>query len=315
MSHLRFEELTEKNIPDAIAVCNRSLRYDSFDSSVLRKIVFQDPNFEPGLAFVAYEDGEPVGFAAGVRPIRQPPEEVYPSATWIKILAGVAGKENDEVEVISALCSRIEVELRNLGGKVVRISDFMRSRLWPGIDLRYETILEALEKSGYSKVGEAVDYIVSLRGFSVPRRIQRLQEELGKGGIVITPATRAGSESLCRWVKGEFYPGWGYEVAVSIENAEMASSGTLVAKDIKNGEIIGFATHGALNRDWFGPIGVDEKRRKSGVGSVLLFESLRLMRLKGVVEAVIPWTDHLFFYTQVPGIKGIRHYHIMSKNI
>ena len=82
---------------------------------------------------------------------------------------------------------------------------------------------------------------------------------------------------------------------------------------MKTGEMIGFSTHGALNRDWFGPIGVDEKRRKSGVGSVLLFESRRLMRLNGVGEAVIPWTGHLFFYTQVPDIRGIRHYHIMSK--
>lgn len=313
MTHLRFEELTEKNIYDATAICNQSLRYDSFDPAVLRKIVFQDPNFERGLAFVAYEGGEPLGFSAGVRLIRQPTEEIDPSATWIKILAGIAGKEANEVEVISSLCDRVEAELRNLGGKVVRISDFARARMWPGIDVRYETVLEVLEKRGYSKVGEAVDYLVELKGFLVPRRIQRLRDELDKRGIAITLATKAGSESLCGWVKEKFGPGWAYEVANSIENAEKTRCRTVVAKDVKTGEIIGFSTHGALERDWFGPIGVDEKSRKSGVGSVLLFESLRLMRLNGVVEAVIPWTGHLFFYTQVPGIKGIRHYHIMSK--
>jgi len=315
MSHLRFEELTEKNIDDAIAVCNQSLRYDSFDPSVLRKIVFQDTNFEPRLAFVAYEGSEPLGFSAGVRLIKQPAENVDPSAAWIKILAGVAGNETDEVDVVSSLCDRVEVELLNLGGKVVRISDYARARMWPGIDIRYETILEALEKRGYSKVGEAVDYLVALRGFSIPRRIQRLRGELEKRGIEITLATKAVSESLCGWVKEKFGPGWAYEVAISIENAEKTRSGTLVAKDVKTGEIIGFSTHGALERDWFGPIGVDEKNRKSGVGSVLLFESLKLIRLNGVTEATIPWTGHLFFYTQVPGINGIRHYHIMSKKL
>jgi len=315
MSHLRYEELTENNIDDATVICNQSLRYDSFDPSVLRKLVFQDPNFEQRLALVAYEGSKPLGFAAGVRLIRQPAEDVDPSASWIKIITGVAGKEAGEVEVMSSLCDRIEAELRNLGVRAVRISDYIPARMWPGIDLRYETILEVLERRGYSKVGEAVDYLISLRPFSVPRRIMRLRDELERRGIVMSLATKAESERLCGWVKKRFGHGWAYEVAASIENAEEEKSGTLVAKDVKTGEMVGFSTHGALVRGWFGPIGIDEKSRKMGVGSVLLFESLRLMRLNGVAKAVIPWTDNLFFYTQVPGIVGIRHYHVMGKKL
>ena len=92
MRHLRFEDVTEKNIDDATDVCNQSLRFDSFNPSVLMNLVFQDPNHEQRLAFIAYEGSKPLGFTAGVRLIRQPAEDIDPSSTWIKIIAGIAGK-------------------------------------------------------------------------------------------------------------------------------------------------------------------------------------------------------------------------------
>jgi len=72
---------------------------------------------------------------------------------------------------------------------------------------------------------------------------------------------------------------------------------------------------GALEPHWFGPIGVLEAHRKKGLGTVLLFKTLFSMREEGQRLAVIPWTGHLFFYSQVPGIKGIRHYWTMRKDL
>jgi len=39
------------------------------------------------------------------------------------------------------------------------------------------------------------------------------------------------------------------------------------------------------------------------------------MRLLGERLIVIPWTEHLFFYTQLSRTVGIRHYLILSKNL
>ncbi|MEM2885816.1 MAG: hypothetical protein QXF24_06990 [Thermoproteota archaeon] len=314
MHSLEFEELTEENLQDAVRVCNASLRYDSFKASTIRRVAFQDPNAEAGLAVLAYEGGEPLGFAIGCRVVRQPTEMVDPSAGWIKVLAGVAGKGIDEYGVLDSVCERVEVELGRLGAKVVRVSDMASWHVWPGIDLRYETLLEVLESRGYSKVGQAVDYLLNLRDFWVPRRIMKKREELSKRGISVTLAQSGERDAVSSWVKARFGPCWAFEVANSFENAG-EGAGTLVARDRNAGEIIGFSTHGALEPNWFGPIGVEEKRRNSGLGSVLLFETLRLMKLKGVAEAVIPWTGHLFFYTQVPGIVGVRHYQTMSKRL
>jgi len=314
MAQLEFVELAEGNIQDAISVCNMSLDYDVLCPSTLRRITFRDPNFESHLALIAYGDQKPLGFVVGCRRIKEPAEYVDPRSGWIKVIAAAHGSGRGEVEVLNLMCEFVETELKNLGAEVVRLTDFASWHIWAGIDLRYESILEVLENRGYSKVGEAVDYVIGLRGFYVPSRILKLRDELHRHGIAITLAARADGGDLCDWVKAKFGAGWAYEVATSIENAGNNGSGTLVAKD-RGGDIVGFSTHGGLEPNWFGPIGVDESRRKSGVGSALLFESLRLMRLNGIAEAIIPWTGQLFFYTQVPGIVGIRHYHIMSKNL
>jgi len=315
MGRLRFEELTERSIHDAVDVCNASLVHDFLNPSTLRRITFRDPNCEPSLALVAYDDGEPLGFAVGCRRIREPAELVDPTAGSIKILAGRASENRSETEVLDLLCEKVETELRRLGATTVRLTDFASWHIWAGIDVRYETILEVLEKRGYLKVGEAIDYLIGLGAFSIPRRVRRLREHLEGQGISIAVATLGESKGLCSWVKEKFSAAWAYEVATSIENAERNRSGTLVAKERTTGETMGFSTHGALEPNWFGPIGVDERKRRLGVGTVLLFESLRLMRLNGVANAVVPWTSDLFFYTQVPGIIGIRHYHTMSKGL
>jgi GNAT superfamily N-acetyltransferase len=295
--------------------CNSELPYDLLNPSTLRRITFGDPNFEPDLALVALDGGGPVGFAAGARRVREPVGRVDPSAGWIKVIAGTAGRRVSEADVLDSLCGKIVGELKRLGAKTIRVSDFASWHISPGIDVRYETILEVLERRGYSKVGEAVDYLIGLRAFSVPRRILRLREDLERQGMSIAMATSADYNVIRSWVGEKFGAGWAYEVAASLDNSDINRSGTLIAKDGGTGGIIGFSTHGALEPHWFGPIGVDPSRRKSGVGSALLFESLRLMRLNGIAEAVIPWTSHLFFYTQVPGIVGIRHYHTMGKRL
>ena len=78
---------------------------------------------------------------------------------------------------------------------------------------------------------------------------------------------------------------------------------------------MGFSVFGALEYHWFGPIGVLEEKRKQGLGSALLFRTLESMKGLGLPRAIIPWTGHLFFYSQVPGIVGLRHYWMMAKDL
>ena len=110
------------------------------------------------------------------------------------------------------------------------------------------------------------------------------------------------------WIKNKFSPYWAFEAEVAVREEH---GGLWISYD-NNDNIIGFSVYGALEPNWFGPIGVDEKFRHLGIGSILLFKALNSLRLNGVRYAIIPWTQHLFFYSQIPGIIGIRHYYFLK---
>ena len=44
--------------------------------------------------------------------------------------------------------------------------------------------------------------------------------------------------------------------------------------------------------------------RGKGLGTVLLFDAFEELRDEGREDAIVHWTDLLFFYTQVPGLNG-----------
>jgi GNAT superfamily N-acetyltransferase len=59
-----------------------------------------------------------------------------------------------------------------------------------------------------------------------------------------------------------------------------------------DGHMVGFSTYGAYRglRERFGPYGVDESSRGTGLGKVLLHDTLTRMRAEGAQSAWFLWT-------------------------
>ncbi len=303
---MRIAELTEELLGEVRRVANLSLREDAITDESLRRVTFGDPNFSSRYGFVALEGGEVVGFAIGVRRLREPAEvvEAQRDLAWVKLFA--VREEWRRRGVATALFNELEGRLREDGVRRVRICDYPIWYLFSGVDLRYEDAVEFLSRRGYRKVGEAVDYEVDLLRFYVPRRVANMD----LGPVTVRRARHEDREAVLEWVKREFSVFWAYEANEGFKHAEPK---LWVAEE--GGEVVGFAVYGALGPDRFGPIGVSAKARARGIGSVLLFNCLRSMREEGQRCAVIPWTSHLFFYTQVPGISRVRHYWILEKEL
>ncbi|MCX8180771.1 MAG: GNAT family N-acetyltransferase [Thermofilaceae archaeon] len=287
---------------------NLFLHRDFVDRRTFQTLTFKDPNFDPKFAIICIKSGKVVAAAIGVRRVKEPASlvEHQHSLAWMKAVACERGEEDKLKEVIAELENKFAAE----GRKQVRVSDYASWYLSPGVDLEYENILTLLEEMGYSKVGEAVNYEIDMARFMLPMRLEKLCERLRQNGIVVRKARLEESELLSRWVEERFSPFWRIEVEMGM-NAE--DGGVLLAE--KDGEIIGFSVYGALRPDYFGPIGVDPQRRGGGVGTVLLFECLKLMKAEGVRVATIPWTTHLTFYTQIPGLSSVRTFSVMGKNL
>ena len=89
------------------------------------------------------------------------------------------------------------------------------------------------------------------------------------------------------WVEAQFGKGWRSECLPALS---AQPSTCYIAQ--KNGEIVGFACYDATARGYFGPIGVSEEMRGSGIGRELLVTCLNGMREAGYGYAVIGWCNH-----------------------
>lgn len=127
------------------------------------------------------------------------------------------------------------------------------------------------------------------------------EERVAGAGIVVRrmePWERYGVRSF---VRERFGDGWASE-------AEMAFSGGhpitgFVA--VRGREIVGFAVYECTRRGFFGPTGVIEELRGSGVGAVLLFRCLDAMREMGYGYAIVGGVGPASFYEKVCGARAI----------
>ena len=112
-----------------------------------------------------------------------------------------------------------------------------------------------------------------------------LRRELASQGITIRRAMAYEKLAVLKWVKqafGSAAPGWASECDVAFSRSPIAC---YIA--VCDSAIVGFACHDCTSRNFLGPIGVAEGRRRSGVGKLLLLTALRAMHAQGYEYAIV----------------------------
>jgi len=304
---MRIATLAEEPgmLDDVRRFLNRFLWRDFIDSRTFRRIVEEDPNHDPRYAYIALEGDSIEAVAIGVRRLREPASmvEAQRRLAWIKAMAAAPEKAGRLNEVLDAL----EDSFRREGVGQLRVSDYASWYLAPGVDVEYGHIYSVLAGRGYRRFGDCVNYEVDLARFYTPGRVAEMDERLRSSGVSIREGWVDGLEE---WIEERFGPFWRVEAGLARRQPD---GGVIVAT--KGGEVQGFSVYGALRPDFFGPIGVDPNVRGGGLGTVLLFRTLARMKEEGVRIATIPWTTHLGFYAQVPGVMGIRYFVVMGKDL
>lgn len=285
---------------------NKSLEKDFITDHMVKRCTINDPNYNPELTFLALEKDDLIGVLIGVERTKAPKEvvEAQRNMAWIKIIAISPRYRNKQA--FNRLLNAFLDEMKDK--KEIKVANFASWHFHPGVDVEYEYCLENYLANGFMKYGEVVDYELDLKFFHVPRRILLNEKKLREEGLTFKIVDNEHISDVKEWIKTKFSPYWAFEAEVAVREEH---GGLWISYD-NNDNIIGFSVYGALEPNWFGPIGVDEKFRHLGIGSILLFKALNSLRLNGVRYAIIPWTQHLFFYSQIPGIIGIRHYYFLK---
>jgi len=293
------------------AFLNLSLERDFISREFFNRVILEDPNQESKYILFAFEKRELVGTLIGVRRIKAPSDLVKrdKEVAWIKILAIHPMYRTHEI--FTKLLNEFESLVRDYGIKRIRVCDFASWYFSPGLDIQYEYYLDMFLRERFRKVGECVNYELDMMYFHVPQRIIKVEELLKRNGVTFREAKQEDRNRVVKWVYENFSSCWAYETELGFEREE---AGVWIAENAKK-DLLGFSVYGALESSWFGPIGVSEKVRGRGIGSVLLYKCLLSLRALGRRYVIIPWTGHLFFYSQLSIIKEVRHYWKMEKQL
>ncbi len=119
---------------------------------------------------------------------------------------------------------------------------------------------------------------------------------LAQAGIEIRRAIAPEKHLVLAWVGARFSKNW-----VSECDAAFAHSPSTCFVAVKDSLIAGFACYDATARGFFGPIGVDDTRRKSGLGKALTLRTLEAMREAGYGYAIIGWAGPVDFFKKIAG--------------
>ena len=223
---------------------------------------------------------------------------------WILCLG--IGKNDDAKFLLDAQIT----SMRARGAKKLFYSSFTPDYFSPGVDrARYPDLHQFLEDYGFRQENEAIEMVLNLNNYEV-------SSVEPKDGIGIETYSDKIEGQLLSFMKLNFNADWYYRVKSVIENGDPEQ----VSVAFFDGEIAGFSMFSGPEGDtWyypgerFGPFGVREEIRGKGIGTLLLKQTLNLMKGRGIQSAFFRWTDekasHLY---ERFGFRETRRYSIMS---
>ncbi len=304
--------------PEIVACWNRACPKETISLDVFIKRVLCDANFAPEGLFIAEKGGVLVGFVLTV--VRRVPmmgTDLEPDRGWITAFA--VDPDHQGQGVGRALFRAALSYLKDQGRTVVSFSDYAPGYFVPGLDRdTYSRAAAFLEALGFERAYTCAAMDKNLVLYEIPadvRETQRQREAEGYKFEYLTPARVA---ETITFATEAFHADWGRAVREGVA-AGLPFDQFLLAID-PNDAVVGFAMFGGYDGipERFGPFGVADSQRGKGLGKVLLYLTLDVMRSKGLHNAWFLWTGeqspagHLYLRA---GFHVTRRFDIMRKKL
>ncbi len=138
-----------------------------------------------------------------------------------------------------------------------------------------------------------IDMLVRLYDLPETLEAYRAVEE---EGVILRRPQGYERHILTHWVGEHFSPKWVSEAKVAFSRQPVSAFMATREK-----EILGFACYETTGKGYFGPTGVAEGERGSGLGKALLYKALEAMREEGYAYAIIGGVGPREFYEKACG--------------
>ncbi|WP_251095835.1 GNAT family N-acetyltransferase [Streptomyces sp. Caat 7-52] len=276
--------------PRLVEAWCRSAPADPVTPERFRSLVLLDANFDPEGLRVAVDGDRLVGAAYAVRRLRpMAGTDLEPEQGWIPFFfvdPAARGRGLGRRLLTDALDW-----LHRHGRTRVDFSSYTPHYVFPGLDAEaYPEAAGLLESLGFRTLYEAAAMDRGLVGYRVPEDVARRLAGLTAQGYRFATPSDDDLVDLLALAGGHFGPDW----ACTIRDCLAAGTplDRIVAARDPSGRMVGWAMHGAFESvdERFGPIGVLEEMRGTGLGEVLLHLVLERMRARRAHSAWFLWT-------------------------
>lgn len=272
-----------------VDLVNKAMPADAMTTETFAENVFLDSNFDPEGLVVAELDGQPVGFAHAVRQRSTVGIPVPAEGGWITLFA--VDPAHRRRGIGSAVLTAAVDFLRRHGSQWAVVSGYPPAYFLPGVDPDlYPEAVSCLERNGFSTASRPVAMDAPLHSYATPDEVLELIATRESEGYTFADAGPDDMAELIQHASTDLAPDWGEALRASAIRHRRLDR-TRIARDPR-GAIVGFATYGAYSGvpDRFGPFGVLGDQRGTGLGRILLHQTMTKMRAEGAHVAWFLWT-------------------------
>lgn len=292
MAEICYRSFRSSDVDSIVAAWNSSLRWDPVDREWFVEYVLLDENFDPDGLCVAEDDGELLGCAYAVR--RRTPAsgtDLQPELGWIPFVFVVPQAQRGGVG--AALLARALDFLRAAGRTTVDFGCYTPNYFVPGLDAETYPAGDAfLRSAGFTVRGTPVAMDRSLVGYAMPDEVRDLHRTRVAEGFRFGHPDAGDIPELLAFAGQGFAPDWAEAIRASLLRGDIGFGLRRIHVAWRRDEIVGFAMHAAYRGipDRFGPFGVGGDLRGTGLGKILLHQTLTAMRAEGLHSAWFLWT-------------------------
>jgi len=281
---MNIKVFNEELLPSAAKLFRQNMLYDIMPDFLLKEKTVDDPDFDPELTLLAYNDDNTlVGFIQGI--IRRRDNE---RLGYVKLLCI---DSNERRKGIAKELYNI-IEKKFIAEKInkIRVYESWPNYFMPGVDPFYTEAVCFFERMGFVKIGDTSNLEVDLinQNFMTDSEVSELQSK----GFNLRRAAADDKIRVLQWIRSNF-PAWEIEVTRTFQNSPIS-----IHLAEKEDNIIAFSAFEGNNTGtgWFGPMGTTEAARGMGIGGVLYKKCLNDMKAIGFTKATIPWVGPIPFY-------------------
>ena len=310
-------ELRQQDIASVAKLWEMLFRNYPVSIESIKKYTFDNTDFDPAGCFTARVNDQVVGFVFAT--IMQIPE-TYGSEFPGCIPVIMVHREYQNKGIGKRLLEMAITYLRakNITKIVPGYPTYIRSSIlsFIGVNSQWEQALWFLRHNGFNVTGEVDSAKVSLENFTIPKYIIENEKKAAEQEIKTTTLAKQEQNGFLDFLKTAFEPSWHQEFARRLAKNEIILDNVLILKKAK--EIIGFAGAFDIPESGIAALGIGIGLRKDfrgkGLGDIILFNSLELIKNKGGRECYIFGIGPKHFYENA-GFKMVELWILMEKTL